>query len=66
VKWILSEDNKTTSEINNQSTYGIGDGFMISAIKIGKTTFIVSSYFENDKSFSDAMEPVIKHKINAS
>ena len=62
----MSEDNKTISETNNQSTYGIGDGFMISTTKIGKTTFIVSSYFENDKSFSDVMEPVIKHKINAS
>jgi hypothetical protein len=58
--------NKTFPVVKAEDTFGIGDGFMISAIKIGKTTFIVSSYFENDKSFSDAMEPVIKHKIDAS
>ncbi len=39
---------------------------MISQIKIGKTTFIVSSYFDKEKSFSDAMEKVIEHKIKAS
>ena len=58
--------NKTFPAVKAEDTYGIGDGFMISAIKIGKTTFIVSSYFDNDKSFSDAMENVIKHKIYAS
>lgn len=58
--------NKTFPAAKAEDTFGIGDGYIISAIKIGKTTFIVSSYFDKEKSFSDAMEKVIEHKIKAS
>ena len=59
--------NKNSNiKIKHEDTYGIGDDFMISQIKIGKTTFIVASYFEKERSFSDVMEQVIKHKIKAS
>lgn|GEM_PF-2258917 len=61
----MRKDNNIP-EIKQDDTYGIGDNFMISRIKIGRTTFIVSSYFEDDKSFTEAMEQVIKHKIKAS
>ncbi len=53
-------------KIKQENTYGIGDDFMISQIKIGKTTFIVASYFEKEKSFINAMEQVIEHRIKAS
>ena len=53
-------------KIKHEDTYGIGDKFIISKIKIGKTTFIVASYFEKEKSFIDAMDQVIRHKIKAS
>ena len=53
-------------KIKHEDTFGIGNDFMISQIKIGKTTFIVASYFEKEKSFIDAMEQVIEHKIKAS
>ena len=62
----MDKDKNNSTKITQEDTYGIGDNFMISRIKIGKTTFIVASYFEKDKSFSDAMEQVIKHKIKAS
>ncbi len=52
-------------KIKQENTYGIGDDFMISEIKIGKTVFIVSSYFRKGKTFPAAMEKVIEHKLNA-
>ena len=61
----MKKDNNSP-EIKQEDTYGIGDNFMISRIRIGRTTFIVSSYFEDDKSLTEAMEQVIKHKIKAS
>lgn len=39
---------------------------MISVVKLGKTTFIVSSYFTNDKEFPDVMDKVIESKVKAS
>ncbi len=60
----LNKDSKNT--IENKNTYGIGDDFMISAVKLGKTTFIVSSYFNNDREFQDVMEKIIESKIKAS
>jgi len=62
----MKKDNGNSPEVIQEDTYGIGDNFMISRIKIGKTTFIVSSYFDDDKSFAEAMEQVIKNKIKAS
>jgi hypothetical protein len=59
----LDKNNKITPEIEQQNTYGIGDDFMISKIKIGKTAFIVSSYFSNGEPFPTMMEKVIEHKI---
>lgn len=61
----MKKDNNGP-EIIQEDTYGIGDNFMISRIKIGKTVFIVSSYFDDDKSFTEAMEQIIKHRIKAS
>ena len=59
-------DKNCNIKIKQENTYGIGKDFMISQIKIGKTTFIVASYFEKEKSFIDAMEQVIEHRIKAS
>ncbi len=58
--------NKAFPAVKAEDTFGIGDDYMISQIKIGKTTFIVSSYFDKEKSFSEAMEKVIEHKIKSS
>ena len=52
--------------LKQENTYGIGDNFMLSKIKIGKTNFIVASYFYEKKTFSAVMEQVIEHKIKAS
>ena len=57
-------DKKTDRKIEQLNTYGIGDNFMISAVRLGKTTFIVSSYFENDRTFIDTMDRMIKSQIN--
>lgn len=54
------------TKIKQINTYDIGKDFMISRIKISKTIFIVSSYFNKGKSFVDAMEKVIEYKIKAS
>ncbi len=53
-------------KIKQKDTYGIGKDFMISQIAISKTTFIVSSYFDEGKSFIDVMEKIIEYKIKAS
>ncbi len=57
-------DKKTENkEIEQLDTYGVGNNFMISAVRLGKTTFIVSSYFENDRTFTDTMDRVIESQI---
>lgn len=53
-------------KIEQLDTYGIGHNCLISAVKVGKTTFIVSSYFENDRPFTDTMIKVIEKRIKAS
>jgi len=63
---ILNINNDKNPIVKQEDTFGIGDDFMISKLKIGKTTFIVSSYFYEGKSFPSVMEKVIKHKIKAS
>ena len=50
-------------KIEQLDTYGVGNNFMISAVRLGKTTFIVSSYFENDRSFTDTMDRMIESQI---
>lgn len=52
--------------VKQENIYGVGDNFMLSKIKIGKTNFIVASYFSKGEPFSVMMEQVIKHKIKAS
>ena len=52
--------------IEQLNTYGIGHNCLISAVKVGKTTFIVSSYFEKDRPFTDTMDKVIEKRIKAS
>ncbi len=62
----MNKNNDKNPIVKQENTFGVGDDFMISKLKIGKTNFIVSSYFYEGKSFPSAMEPVIKHKIKAS
>lgn len=62
----MNINNDNNPIVKQEDTYGIGDDFMISKLKIGKTIFIVSSYFYKGKSFPGVMEQVIKHKIKAS
>ncbi len=50
-------------KIEQLDTYGVGNNFMISAVRLGKTTFIVSSYFENDRTFTDTMDRMIESRI---
>lgn len=52
--------------VKQENTYGIGDNFMISQIKIGKTTFFIASYCSKGETFSNVMENIIEHKIKAS
>lgn len=59
-------DRKNGMKIEQLDTYGIGHNCLISAVKVGKTTFIVSSYFENDRLFTDTMDKVIEKRIKAS
>lgn len=47
-------------------SYGIAQDYMLSAVKIGKTTFVVSSIFESDRSFTQTMNKVIEKRIKAS
>ena len=63
---ILNINNDKNPIVKQEDTFGIGDDFMISKLKIGKTNFIVSSYFYKGTTFPDVMEQVIKHKITAS
>lgn len=62
----MSKNYDMETVIKQENTFGIGDDFMISKLKIGKTNFIVSSYFYKGTTFPVAMEQVIKHKIKAS
>lgn len=55
--------NDKVIKIEQKNTYGIGDYFMISAVRVGKTTFIVSSYFTNNREFPDVMDKVIESKV---
>ena len=57
---------KNGIKIEQLDTYGAGHNFLISAVRVGKTTFIVSSYFEKDRTFTDAMDKVIEKRIKAS
>lgn len=59
-------DRKNGMKIEQLDTYGIGHNCLISAVKVGKTTFIVSSYFENDRPFTDTMIKVLEKRIKAS
>lgn len=59
-------DNRKGLRIEQLDTYGIAHNFMLSAVKIGKTTFIVSSYFENARTFTQTMDKVIEKRIKAS
>ena len=52
--------------IEQLDTYGIAQNYMLSAVKIGKTTFVVSSVFENDRTFTQTMDKVIEKRIKAS
>ena len=52
--------------IEQLDTYGIAQNYMLSAVKIGKTTFVVSSVFENDRTFTQTMDKVIGKRIKAS
>ena len=62
----MNKNSEMNPLVKQENTYGIGDNFMLSQIKVGKTTFIVSSYFYERKTFPPAMEQVIEHKIKAS
>ena len=59
-------DKKKDIKFEQLDTYGVGHNCLLSAVKVGKTTFIVSSYFEKDRPFSDAMNKVIEKRIKAS
>lgn len=59
-------DRKNGMKIEQLDTYGVGHNCLISAVKVGKTTFIVSSYFEKERTFIDAMNKVIEKRIKAS
>lgn len=59
-------DTKKEMKIKQLDTYGVGHNCLISAVKVGKTTFIVSSYFEKDRPFTDRMDKVIEKRIKAS
>ena len=52
--------------VEQLDTYGISHNFMLSAVKIGNTTFTVSSYFENNRTFTETMGKVIEKRIKAS
>ncbi len=59
-------DKKNEMKIEQLNTYGIGYNCLISAVKVGKTTFIVSSYFEKNRPFTDTMDKVIEKRIKTS
>ena len=59
-------NNENQAKIKHLDTYGVGNNCFISAVKVGKTTFIVSSYFEKGKPFCDSMDNIIKNQIIAS
>ncbi len=52
--------------VEHLDTYGISNNFILSTVKIGKTTFTVSSYFENNRTFTETMGKVIEKRIKAS
>ena len=58
--------NRKELSIEQLDTYGIAQNFMLSVIKIGNTTFVVSSVFENDRTFTQTMDKVIEKRIKAS
>lgn len=62
----MDKNNGTKTDIKQQNTYGIGDNCMISVVKIGRTTFFVTSSFTNDREFPDVMNKVIENKVKAS
>ena len=62
----IDMNKKKEMKIEQMDTYGVGYNRLISIVKVGKTTFVVSSYFESGKPFSDAMDNVIENKIKAS
>ena len=59
-------NNRKRLRIEQLDTYGISNNFILSTVKIGRTTFTVSSYFENDRTFTDTMGKVIEKRIKAS
>jgi len=59
-------NNRKVLRIEQLDTYGIAHNFMLSTVKIGKTTFTVSSYFEKDRTFTQTMDKVIEKRIKAS
>lgn len=63
VNCILESQEENIEQLDS---YGIAQNYMLSAMKIGKTTFVVSSIFENDRSFTQTMDKVIEKQIKAS
>ena len=59
-------EKRKTLIVEQLDTYGIAHNFMLSTVKIGKTIFTVSSYFENNKTFTETMGKVIEKRIKAS
>lgn len=59
-------DKKKAVCLEQMDTFGIAQNYMLSAVKIGKTTFVVSSIFESDRSFAQTMDKVIEKRIKAS
>jgi len=59
-------DKKKAVCLEQMDTFGIAQNYMLSAVKIGKTTFVVSSIFESDRSFTQTMDKVIEKRIKAS
>ena len=57
-------DKKKELEFEQLNTYGLGHNCMISMVKIGRTSYIVSSYFENDRTFIDSMDKLIEKQIS--
>ncbi len=62
----MNKNNDMNTKVIQENTFGVGNNFMISKLKIGKTNFIVSSYFYKGTTFPTVMGKVIEHKIKAS
>ncbi len=59
-------NNRKGLRVEQLDTYGISKNFMLSTVKIGNTTFTVSSYFKNNRTFTETMCKVIEKRIKAS